>query len=269
MDKNKATILRVLDGLWESYEWVPLKEIEQRVPLSRLLVKKTVRDLEKAGLLSWKRLRDSVGLKLTEKGRDWLAVRDLKNRGVLTDIGHIVGSGKEAVVVLAYNKEKKLALKFHRYYSAEFKKIQRSLSYTALRWFKEKIGRQSRPLDIARAKASIEFRALKTLWPKVSVPCPLAKSRHVVAMEFIGDALPAPLLSRAGPEPGLKTEILSDYEKAIKLGVVHGELGPYNIMVQEKAYLIDWPQSVPVAYPGARELIEKDKKRIEDFFSGV
>ncbi|MBR9680862.1 MAG: hypothetical protein GOU98_03505 [Candidatus Altiarchaeota archaeon] len=263
MDSKDITILRILDGLWETYEWVPLSEIKERGP--PMPYEKKLRNLKKLDLVLLT-TKDEMHVKITEKGQDTLAVWDFKRHGVIDEIGHVVGEGKEAVVVLAKKGDDFVALKFNRYYSAEFQKIKESLSYSAIKWWKQRLGRKNRPLDISRAKAQIEYYALSKLEKKVNVPKPLGINRHVVAMEFLGDQVPAPLLHQVGKGSGLKDEIIENYEAALKLGIVHGDLSPYNIIVYDKPYLIDWPQAVPKGFEGAKELMERDKKKIDDFF---
>ena len=269
MDKRDIAVLRVIDGLWETYEWVPIGEVSNRIPWSRLTVKALMRELERRQLISWKPrvLKDMPGVKITEKGLDTLAVWDFMKHGVIDDIGHVVGEGKESVIVLGLKGGEKLALKFHRYYSAEFRRIGQSLSYSAIRWWKKRSKRLLRPVNFPRAKAQVEYHALKELGGKVSVPRVFGINRHALAMEFIGTDMPAPLLSKVDKEPWMKDEILSSYEKALKCGIVHGDLSKFNVMVHEKLFIIDWPQAVPRDFEGAEEMIERDRKNVEAAFS--
>ena len=46
MDTQDIAILRVVDGLWETYEWVPVGEIERRVS-SKIDLTKKLKGLEK------------------------------------------------------------------------------------------------------------------------------------------------------------------------------------------------------------------------------
>jgi len=269
VDKKAISIMRVLDGLWETYEWVPMEEVESRMNLRPLKIKGIIRDLEEAGFIGW----DSSGkmgvpsVKLKERGKDMLAVWDLKKHGVIDDLGHIIGEGKEAKVVLGLKGGKKIALKFHRYYSAEFTKIRESLAYTALKWWKKKVGRIDRPVVVERAKAQIEFRSLDKLAKskKVNVPKPLGINRHVIAMEFIGDDLSAPLLADFGKQKSRFADAtIEAYERAVEVGIVHGDMSEYNVMIWKgKPWLIDWPQAVPLSFPGAESLLERDRKRLK------
>ncbi|TRO61966.1 hypothetical protein E2P64_00320 [Candidatus Bathyarchaeota archaeon] len=262
MDTKDVAILRVIDGLWETYEWVPVGEIEHRVS-SKIDVTKKLRNLEKEKLVLWKphSFGDEPSVKINERGLDSLAVWDFVKHGVLDDIGHKIGEGKESVIVLGLKDGEKRAIKFHRYYSAEYRKIKKSLAYTSIKWWRTLKGRLLRPVDFPRAKAQVEYRALKKLHGKVSVPEPYGINRHAIVMEFIGDEVPAPLMSKVKNESWMRKEVLDNYEMSLKEGIVHGDLSPFNVMVWNKLYLIDWAQAVPVDFEGADALMKRDKEK--------
>jgi RIO-like serine/threonine protein kinase len=268
VDAKDITLLRIVDGLWETYDWVPVGEIEDRLSW-KMGLRKKISDLERQNLILWSKAKyDEPAVQITEKGLDTLAVWDFRRHGVIDDIGNIVGKGKEAVVVLGMKDGEKRIIKFHRYYSAGFRNIKRSLSFALISWWKKKIGREARPLDVSRAKAQIEYKCLCELHGKVNVPKPYGINRHAIVMEFLGDEVPAPLLNRVGPAPALKEEILDNYMRAVENDIVHGDLSPFNVMVWNKPYLIDWPQAVPKNFETAAELMKHDIKSIEDFFRG-
>ncbi len=269
MDTRDITILRIIDGLWETYEWVPVIEIKDRITW-RIRFNQHIKSLEKLGLIGWnKSTYGEPAVKITEKGIDTLAVWDFKKHGVIDDIGNVIGEGKEAVVVYALKDNEPRVIKFHKYYSAEFHKLKRSLSYSVINWWRKKIGRDIRPIDFPRAKAQIEYHALQKLHKHVTVPEPFGINRHAIVMEFIGDKIPAPLLSQVKKEPWMKEEIMEDYQKALDLGVVHGDMSEFNVMVHDKTYLIDWPQSVPTDFISAEELIKRDKKNLKFAFRSL
>lgn len=268
VDKTSIAVMRVLDGLWETYKWVPVSKIEERMKLRPVKIRSTIRHLEKTGFIGWSNF-DKMGehsVNLKENGKDMLAIWDLRKHGVIDDIGHVVGEGKEAKVVLGIKDEKMVAIKFHRYYSAEFRKIQESLAFTALKWWKETKKRFDRPVVIERAKAQIEFRSLEKLAKgKIRVPKPLGINRHVIVMEFIGDKLPAPLLVAYGKhKQDFAEETIAEYERAVKVGIVHGDMSEFNVMIwNDEPWLIDWPQAVPVDFKGAEKLLKRDREKLE------
>lgn len=267
MDARDIAVLRVVDGLWETYRWVPVGELRERLP-GRVPLEKKLSGLEKQGMLVWesRSFRGEPAVRLTERGLDMLAAWDYKRHGVIDDIGHVVGEGKESVVVLALKGDEKRVVKFHRYNSAEFRRIKRSLSYSAIEWWKEWTGRDMRPVDVPRAKAQVEFRALEKLHGRVPVPEPFGINRHSIVMEFLGEGVAAPLLSRMGSGVVDKETVMESYEAAVAEGVVHGDFSPYNVMLSDQAYIIDWPQAVPADFPRAGEIMERDRRTMEKFF---
>ena len=267
MDTRDITILRIVDGLWETYEWVPVIEIKERITW-RIRFNQHIKQLEKLGLIGYNTSTyGEPAVKITERGLDTLAVWDFKKHGVIDDIGNVIGEGKEAVIVSAVRNDTPLAIKFHKYYSAEFHRIKRSLSYAVINWWRKRIGREMRPIDFPRAKAQIEYHSLKELHGSVNVPEPLGINRHAIVMEFIGDTVSAPLLSKVKKEAWMKKEILEDYQRALDKGIIHGDLSAFNVMVWDKLYLIDWPQSIPTDFKSADEMIKRDRKNIAKAFT--
>jgi RIO kinase 2 len=62
-------------------------------------------------------------------------------------------------------------------------------------------------------------------------------------------------------------EILDNVREAYRLGIVHGDLSEFNIMVDEKqCWLIDWPQWVETAHPNAGETLARDIENILQYF---
>ncbi|RLE74689.1 MAG: serine/threonine protein kinase, partial [Thermoprotei archaeon] len=56
--------------------------------------------------------------------------------------------------------------------------------------------------------------------------------------------------------------------KAYNVGIVHGDLSEYNIIVtrEENCYVFDWPQWVDVHHPSALMLLRRDIVNITKFF---
>ena len=105
--------------------------------------------------------------------------------------------------------------------------------------------------------AEREFLALEKLHPRVAVPIPVERNRHVVVMSFI----PGANLSRCAlGHPGTALgAILRQVREAYRLGVVHADLSEYNVMVDgDRYFLIDWPQWVEASHPNAGETLERD-----------
>jgi RIO kinase 1 len=104
----------------------------------------------------------------------------------------------------------------------------------------------------------------------ISVPRPIARSADAILMAYVGDEDgPAPLLRAYRPADRGEAELLLDQVLAavrsmLRLGIVHADLSPYNVLVWEgRAIVIDLPQAVdPSQNPEADELFRRDIARI-------
>jgi RIO kinase 1 len=104
----------------------------------------------------------------------------------------------------------------------------------------------------------------------ISVPRPIARSDDAILMEYVGDEDgPAPLLRAYRPVDRGEVEVLLDQVLAaarsmLRLGIVHADLSPYNVLVWEgRAIVIDLPQAVdPSQNPEADEFFRRDIARI-------
>lgn len=256
LSREDRSLLSAIETGMKTHEWVPSYVISE---LSGLPVRKVEFRL---GQLFEKKLveRESMhylGYRIDFDAYDLLALSDLVKRGKLSAFGERIGVGKESVVYEALG-EMHLAVKFHRQGRTSFKHIRRLRDHltdqTKVPW-----------IYAAALAARHEFAIMEKLYPIVSIPRPVAVSRHVLAMEFVsGPALNRITLS--DPENGLNM-ILGEVGKARRLGIIHADLSEFNVMVDESGpKIIDWPQAVEVTHPHAQELLERDLVNVLRFF---
>ena len=256
LSREDRSLLSAIETGMKTHEWVPSFVISE---LSGLPVRKVEFRL---GQLFEKKLveRESMhylGYRIDFDAYDLLALSDLVKRGSVKAFGERIGVGKESVVYEALG-EMHLAVKFHRQGRTSFKHIRRLRDHLT--------DQPKVPWIYAAALAARhEFAIMEKLYPIVSIPRPIAVSRHVLAMEFVsGPALNRITLS--DPENGLNM-ILGEVGKARRLGIIHADLSEFNVMVDESGpRIIDWPQAVEVTHPHAEELLERDLTNILRFF---
>ena len=256
LSREDRSLLSAIETGMKTHEWVPSFVISE---LSGLPVRKVEFRL---GQLFEKKLveRESMhylGYRIDFDAYDLLALSDLVKRGTLNAFGERIGVGKESVVYEALG-ETHLAVKFHRQGRTSFKHIRRLRDHLT--------DQPKVPWIYAAALAARhEFQIMEKLYPIVSIPRPVAVSRHVLAMEFVsGPALNRITLS--DPENGLNM-ILGEVGKARRLGIIHADLSEFNVMVDESGpKIIDWPQAVEVNHPHAQELLERDLVNVLRFF---
>ncbi|HUS76331.1 MAG TPA: RIO1 family regulatory kinase/ATPase [Methanothrix sp.] len=256
LSKEDRILLSAIETGMKTHEWVPSFVISE---LSGLPVRKVEFRL---GQLFEKKLveRESMhylGYRIDFDAYDLLALSDFVKRGTLKAFGEKIGVGKESVVYEALG-EMPLAIKFHRQGRTSFKHVRRLRDHLT--------DQPKVPWIYAAALAARhEFQIMEKLYPIVSIPRPVAVSRHALAMEFVsGPALNRITLS--DPENGLNM-ILVEVGKARRLGIIHADLSEFNVMVDESGpKIIDWPQAVEVTHPHAQELLERDLVNVLRFF---
>ena len=249
-------ILLALERLMRRYQWVPLDVLKSATKLSESELSYRIGRLMTMNMVRYEKV-PYEGYALVFNGYDSLALHTLTRRGSIQALGTLIGVGKESEVYEAMGLGV-VVLKFHRVGQRSFQ------SARVKRGYMPEAGHC--PWIFASSNsAKMEYDALKTLHPAVSVPLPIDQNRHVVAMSYV----PGINLSRATvAEPELiLDEILDNVREAYRLGIVHGDLSEFNIMVDEKqCWLIDWPQWVETAHPNAGETLARDIENILQYF---
>jgi RIO kinase 1 len=223
----------------------------------------------------------------TERGPrphpDWL-VTELAATD--TELG-ILKTGKEADVFLLRRgvpgTERSCLLAAKRYRSAEHRLFHRDSEYLEGRRVRE--SRASRAMAnrstvgremIAAHWANAEFAALCQFHlAGVRVPYPVQITGTEILLEFIGEAdgTAAPRLAECpqrGPDlAGLWRQLVQSMATLARLGVAHGDLSAYNLLVHhDQLIMIDAPQVVDViANPRGAEFLDRDAANVGRWFT--
>jgi RIO kinase 1 len=220
---------------------------------------------------------------------DWL-VTELA--AVDTELG-VLKTGKEADVHLIQRgvpgTDRACLLAAKRYRDADHRLFHRDAGYLEGRRVRR--SRETRAMNrrtafgkqvIAGQWAVAEFTVLSGLWQAGAaaggpvVPYPVQLLGTEVLMEFIGDhdsGQAAPRLSELRPDRGLLDGLWQQLVAAMsllaRLGLAHGDLSPYNLLVHgERLVLIDLPQVVDVvANPRGPELLARDVRVVCEWFA--
>ena len=250
-------ILLLLERLMKQYRWVPddilrkeagvsAKELDYR--LGRL----TSMDLARSSSVPYR------GYQLVFAGYDALALLELVRRGTVQALGPPLGEGKESVVFAGLGLSD-VVLKFHRLGQRSFSAVRKARTYLPeYRHF---------PWIFASSRsARAEYEALTRLSPHVRVPLPIDQNRNVVVMSLIpGVTMNA---CRLEHPVDVLAMILEDVGVAYGLGVIHGDLSEFNVMVDaDSCWIIDWPQWISPDHPNAGEILARDVRNILDHFS--
>jgi RIO kinase 1 len=133
-------------------------------------------------------------------------------------------------------------------------------------------GRQA----IAGQWASAEFTALCQLYGAgLPVPYPVQITGTEVLLEFIGDpdGIGAPRLAETRPGAvelaALWDQLVTALAALAGLGLAHGDLSPYNLLVHDgRLVMIDLPQVVDViAHPDGRGFLDRDARNVATWFA--
>ena len=256
LSKEDRSLLSAIETGMKTHEWVPSFVISEISGLPVRKVEFRISQLFEKKLVEQESIH-YLGYRIDFDAYDLLALSDFVKRGKVSAIGERIGVGKESVVYEALG-EMPLAVKLHRQGRTSFKHVRRLRDHLT---DKPKVPW----LYAAALAARHEFAIMEKLYPLVSIPRPVAASRHALAMEFVsGPALNRITLS--DPENGLDM-ILGEVGAALHLGIIHADLSEFNIMVDESGpKIIDWPQAVEVTHPHAQELLERDLVNVLRFF---
>lgn len=263
LEKEDFRILMAIEIGMKRSEYVTLTNIKF---YSRYKMEETLFRLNKVHKLDLT-IRDAskyeIAYTLNSKAYDVLALHTLVERNVISQLGPLIGKGKESDVYSCINDNGKIfALKFYRMGRASFRNIKRYRDFIGdrghLSW-----------LYVNRLAAKREFEALTKIYElKLDTPKPIAYNRHAIVMSYLkGKELvyykqikkPDKIFNR------IIKQIKTIYQKA---NMIHGDLGEFNIVLSEhgKILIIDWLQWIPTDHPNAKTILERDIFNISDYF---
>ena len=217
------------------------------------------------------KIKDSSDLKAESGVFDTPTLKTLytlSSKGIITAMGGVVSTGKEADVFHAIGENgRELAIKIYRINTSDFQKMQDYLigdpRFSNVRGTKK---------DIVFAWTKKEQRNLeRAAEVGVRAPEPIISERNILIMEFIGkDGVSAPRLKDIRLEqPQQVYDVVAEYMHLLyqKARLVHGDLSEYNILLyEEKPVIIDMGQAVMLEHPMAREFLARDVKNVVRYF---
>ena len=255
-------VLNAIERGMAKYEYVPVEAIAKLAGMEVGEVERILKRIYHLGVVQ-RRREAYCGYMLTTRGYDCLALNALVKRGVLKSLStRPLGVGKESDVYEGLTPSGEIvAVKFHRLGRTSFRKTRRYRTYVGDR-------RHISWLYQARLAAEREYRALSILYPEsVPVPKPISWNRHTVVTSIIDGAVLYEVPPLSDPKRVLE-DILRIVERVYEIGIVHGDLSEYNIIVAEgeKCYIFDWPQWVDRHHPSALDLLKRDVVNVVKFF---
>ncbi|GAA0906856.1 RIO kinase 1 [Virgisporangium ochraceum] len=227
----------------------------------------------------WSTFTDTGTLHGPQPWPDWVVTDD---GAIDTELG-MLKTGKEADVFLIERSGplsgRSVLMAAKRYRAAEHRMFHRDAGYLEGR--RERESRMNRATGnrtafgrevIAGQWAGAEFAALGRLWQigaeygGVRVPYPVQLVGTELLLEFIGnadgEAAPRLVQTRPGWDElrSLWSQLVDALTVLARMGLAHGDLSPYNVLVHEgQLVLIDLPQVVDVVInPQGRDFLARD-----------
>ncbi|CAG5099448.1 Similar to Riok2: Serine/threonine-protein kinase RIO2 (Mus musculus) [Cotesia congregata] len=242
-------VLTAIEMGMKNHELVPAMLAAQIANLKHGGVSKILRELSKHKLVSYERY-------------DYLALKVLSTREVLSSFGNQIGVGKESnIYVVADKDDKPLCLKLHRLGRTCFRNIKGKRDYhqnrKSMSW-----------LYLSRISATREFAYMKALQDRgFPVPKPIDFNRHCVVMELV-NGYPLCTISEIENPDELYDELMNLIVRFGNHGVIHGDFNEFNIMVTDKGkpIIIDFPQMVSTEHLNAEYFFDRDVNCVRSFF---
>lgn len=228
---------------------------------------KVLRELSKHRLLSYERGGKYDGYRLTNAGYDYLALKTLASRDILTAFGNQIGTGKESNIYVVGGGEaseregEQLCLKLHRLGRTCFRKVREKRDY-------HKNRRNMNWLYLSRISATKEFAYMKALKDRgFPIPAPIDFNRHCIVMELVEGTLLQNVVEVEDPA-NLFDQLMDLILRFAAVGVIHGDFNEFNIMIADDGspIVIDFPQMVSTGHPDAKVFFDRDVSGVRDFF---
>ena len=188
-------------------------------------------------------------------------------KGRIDYLGGVVSTGKEANVFKGWDRDGNVgAYKIYRMETSDFQAMWKYIEGD--RRF-EKTSPKKRQIVLAWCQK--EFKNLDIARKAgCRVPEPHFHLNNILIMDFIGDEHGAPLLKDVELESpdDVHWLVAKDMKNLYAAGLVHGDLSEFNLLWwDEKPWMIDMGQGVPLNHPRAREFLERDCNNIAKYFA--
>ncbi|CAG9467280.1 unnamed protein product [Pedinophyceae sp. YPF-701] len=255
-------VLTAIEMGQRNHEIVPLPLIDQIAGLRRGGTHKLLRDLGRHKLVHHDGTKYD-GYRLTYQGYDFLAIKTLVRRGVLTAVGRLLGVGKESDIFEALGADGEVVvLKLHRLGRTSFRSVRKNRDYL-------RRGSHFSWLYLSRLAAIKEAAFMRALGDRgFPVPDAIDQNRHAVVMSHV-EGYPLVQVREVRHPAQVFNELMAILCRMAAVGLVHCDYNEFNVLVSREddaITVIDFPQMVSVTHRNAKELFDRDVECIIRFF---
>jgi RIO kinase 2 len=264
LEKEDLRILMAIEIGMKRSEYVTVNNIKfySRYKMEETLFR--LKKVHKFDLIIRDSSKNDIAYTLNSKAYDLLALHTLVERNIISQLGPLIGKGKESDVYSCMDDNENIyAAKFFRMGRTSFKNVKR---------LRDLIGERGHLswLYVNRLAAKREFEALENIYKfKLSTPKPIAYNRNILIMSYLRGKELVYHKTIKKPE-----KIFNNIIKQLKViyqkgNMIHGDLGEFNIVLDEKGniLIIDWLQWVSKDHPNAESLLRRDISNVCNYFN--
>ncbi len=264
LEKEDLRILMAIEIGMKRSEYVTVSNIKfySRYKMEETLFR--LKKVHKLDLIFRDASKHEIAYTLNSKAYDLLALHTLVEQNIISQLGPLIGKGKESDVYSCMNDDGDI-------YAAKIYRIGRT-SFKNVKKLRDLIGNRGHLswLYINRLAAKKEYEALEKIYKfKLSTPKPISYNRHIIIMSYLRGKELVYFKTIKNPMK-IFNKIIKQLRIIYKKGkMIHGDLGEFNIVLDNKGniLIIDWLQWVPIDHPNANSLLERDIGNICNYFT--
>ncbi|XP_024357077.1 serine/threonine-protein kinase rio2 isoform X2 [Physcomitrium patens] len=261
LTKDEFRVLTAVEMGMKNHEIVPAELVDRIAGLKHGGAYKNMKTLLRHKLTH----HDSSkydGFRLTNLGYDYLAIRTMVSRGLISGVGRQIGVGKESDIFEVVTPEgETMALKLHRLGRTSFRAVKSKRDYLKHRnsysW-----------LYLSRLAALKEYAFMKALGEHgFPVPRAVDWNRHCVLMTLVKGYPMVQVKNLSDPAKAFDT-VLGLITRLAQHGLIHCDFNEFNLMIddEENITMIDFPQMVSITHRNAEMYFDRDVECIFKFF---